>query len=167
MRHSITAAALAAVLGHAAAHAAQDPGLTLHDTRGDTRGIGVGVQATVAIPLGGGATTARSDGPRLSLRAGPSLTQAGSTVRLRDRTRVAPLAELALRPRHSTTLSLAGQPLAVSYASPALREAAGPPDGPRSNLSTLGYVAIGVGVAVILGGVLAYDHLRDIDRNSD
>jgi hypothetical protein len=80
---------------------------------------------------------------------------------LRDRTRVAPLAELALRPRHSTTLSLAGQPLAVSYATPALREAAGPPDGPRSNLSTLGYVAIGVVVVAVVGGLLFVDAVRD------
>ena len=151
-----TALALIAV----PAQAAQDPGLTLHEGPGNARQLGMAAQASLTIRLGG-AAAAESGAPNLSLRAGPSLTRSGPTVSLRDRTRVAPLAELALRPRHSTTLSFAGQPLAVSYASPALREAAGPPDGPRSNLSTLGYIAIGVGVAVIVGGILFVDAVRD------
>ena len=159
--HRLKTVAAALALVAVPAQAAQDPGLTLHEGSGNARQVGVAAQAHLTIPLGGGATSADSGGPRLSLRAGPSLTRTGPTVSLRDRTRVAPLAELALRPRHSTTWSLAGQPLAVSYASPALRGAAGPPKGERQNLSTLGYIAIGVGVAVIVGGLLFVDAVRD------
>lgn len=159
MRYSTTALATAALLASAAAQAAQDPGLTLH-TYGQARGIGVGVQAGVTIPLGK-TRSENSSGPQLSLRAGPSLTRGGATVSVRERVTVAPLAELAVRPSHSTTWSLAGQRLAVRYAHPSLREAEGPPDGPRSNLSTVAWVAIGVGVAVIVGGLLFVDAVRD------
>jgi len=158
--HRLKTFAAALALVAVPAQAAEDPGLTLHEGPGATRQLGMAAQARLTIPLG---RTASADtaAPRLSLRAGPSLTRTGPTVSLRDRTRVAPLAELALRPRHSTTLSFAGQPLAASYASPALREAAGPPDGPRQNLSTLGYVAIGVVVVAVVGGLLFIDAVRD------
>ena len=158
--HRLKTFAAALALVAVPAQAAEDPGLTLHEGPGTTRQLGVAAQARLTIPLG---RTASADtaAPRLSLRAGPSLTRTGPTVSLRDRTRVAPLAELALRPRHSTTLSFAGQPLAASYASPALREAAGPPDGPRQNLSTLGYMAIGVVVVAVVGGLLFIDAVRD------
>ena len=158
--HRLKTIAAALALVAVPAHAAEDPGLTLHEGPGNARQVGMAAQASLTIPLGG-ASSADTAVPSLSLRAGPSLTRSGPTVSVRDRTRVAPLAELALRPRHSTTLSLAGRPLAASYASPALREAAGPPDGPRQNLSTLGYIAIGVGVAVIVGGILFLDAVRD------
>ena len=160
MRRLKTFAAALALIA-VPAQAAEDPGLTLHDGPGNARQLGVAAQARLTIPLGGGAASAASTGPNLSLRAGPSLTRSGPTVSLRDRTRVAPLAELAVRPNQSTTLSFAGRPLAASYASPALREAAGPPDGPRSNLSTLGYIAIGVVVVAVVGGLLFVDAVRD------
>lgn len=159
--YRLTTFAAALALIAVPAQAAQDPGLTLHEGPGNARQVGIAAQARLTIPLGGGAASADTASPNLSLRAGPSLTRSGPTVSLRDRTRVAPLAELALRPRHSTTLSLAGKPLAASYASPALREAAGPPNGERQNLSTVGYIAIGVGVAVIVGGLLFLDAVRD------
>jgi len=167
MHRSITLAAALAVLAPTAAEAAQDPGLTLHETHPGARRLGLGVQAAVSIPLGRGARAAAAERPTLSLRAGPSLTREGASVRVSERTRVAPLAELAVRPAHSTAWSLAGRPLAVSYATPALREAEATPDGPHSNISTVGWVAIGVGAALVVGGVLVFDHLRDIDRNSD
>ena len=160
MRRFKTLVAALAVAAAPAAQAAQDPGLTLHDTHADARRVGVGAEVSVAIPLGGRSSAER--GPTLSLRAGPSLSHTGATVRVRDRSRVAPLAELALRPAISTSWSLAGVPVATRYTARALRErAGGVPAGERQNFSTLGYVAVGVVVVAVVGGLLFIDAVND------
>ena len=160
MRSITTALALAALATAQVAQAAQDPGLTLHTTYGQDRRIGVGVQAGVTIPLGKAHSQSAAQ-TRLSLRAGPSLTRTGADTSVRHQTTVAPLAELAIRPAHSTTWSLAGQRLAVSYAHPSLREADAVPEGPRNNLSTVAWVAIGVGAGLVVGLLLLDDAIDD------
>jgi hypothetical protein len=160
--------AITALLSASAAQAARDPGLMLHDTHADSRRIGAGAQVSLTLPLGGAVRDSDRALPRLSLSAGPSVARTGPAVAVRARSTVVPLTELALRPGHSTTWSLAGRPLAASYSTAALRERSDRvPDGERNNISTLGAVAIGVGVVVIVGAVLFVDAVRDANRNSD
>ena len=152
--------AIVVLLAATATHAATDPGLTLHETYPLARQLRIGAQARVRIPLG----QPRS-GPEpavLSLRAGPSLARNAVSVSPRQRNAIAPLAELAIRPSHSITWSLAGRPLAASYTAPALREQAEREhSSARNNLSTVAIVAIGVGVAAIVGGLLFIDAVND------
>jgi hypothetical protein len=160
--------AITALLSASAAQAARDPGLMLHDTHADSRRIGAGAQVSLTLPLGGAVRASERAEPQLSLSAGPSVVRSGSTIAVGARSTVVPLTELAVRPGHSTTWSLAGQPLAASYSTAALRERSDRgPDGERNNISTLGAVAIGVGVVVIVGAVLFVDAVRDANRNSD
>ena len=160
--------AVAALLWSSAASAARDPGLMLHDTHADSRRIGAAAQISLTLPLGRSVRDHGRATPRLALRAGPGITRQGPTVPVRGQTAVVALTELAVRPGHSTTWSLAGQPLAVRYSPQALREQRdGVPDRERQNISTVGAIAIGVGVAVIVGAVVFYDAVRDANRNSD
>ena len=157
-----TAAAIASLVAAPLAQAATDPGLTLHGTHAYARHLGVGAQARIVVPLSGARKGGANAGPTLSLRAGPTLSRSGVTVASRQRNLVAPLGELAVVEGRSTTWSLAGQPLAASYSSAALREQAGQaPEGPHNNISTIGIVAIGVGVAAIVGGLLFIDAVND------
>lgn len=153
----------AALVWTPTAQAATDPGLMLHDTQSSGHRVGAGVQATVSIPLGRASDDTRTT--RLSLRAGPAMTRVESNTGIPIRSRIAPLTELAVRSNHSTVWSLAGQPLAASYTPQALRERRdGMTDGPHNNISTLGIVAIGVGVAVVVGGVVLRNWIRESNR---
>ena len=161
MRILTSLVAVASLLSAPCAHAAKDPGLTLHDIRGEVRQLGVGVQLSIALPLRGKSSRDAAV-PRLDFRAGPSVTHFGPNVSPRSRTTVAPLAAATLRPGYSTNVSLAGQPFMTSYSAQALREQQDrSPEGERSNISTVGIVAIGVGVAAIIGGLLFIDALND------
>jgi hypothetical protein len=139
----------AAVIGSQPAMAAQDPGLLLPGALRHVQRIGAGVQARITVPLGGSRSNAEARRPELSLSAGPSVTRAGSARTVHTRTSIAPMARLAIGPGEPVTLSLAGQPVS------------GMPQGDRRNVSTLGWVGIGVGAGVIVGGLLLLDALRD------
>lgn len=164
MRTIVTGAALAAFALSPVARAASDPGPMLPLAQRSAPRIGTGVQASISVPLGG---RAEQTGPRLSLRAGPSLTHEAGRSRLR-RTDVSPVAELALRPGHSTSLSLAGQPIARSLTASALREqAARGTAADKQPLSTLGTVGIVAGVLVVAGGIGLALWIDAIEDNSD
>lgn len=153
--------AISGLLAGSAAQAAQDPGPMLHDIHDGSRRLGAAAQVRLTVPLGRAARDDSRAIPRLSLRAGPSITQSGAAIPLGARTTVAPLTELAIRPGYSTTWSIAGQPLAASFSPAALREQRdGLPEGQRNNISTLGVVAIGVGVAVIVGALVLRERLE-------
>lgn len=155
MRGFTAAIMIAALAAAQAAQATDDPGPMLHDTRTGGYRIGAGVVASVSIPLGAVRADARI--PRLAVRAGPAVTRATPAATVRSPAWIAPLAEFALLPGHSTTWSLAGQPLAVRSTPAALRDgaAAGSDDAQR-NMSTTGKIAIGVGViALVAAGVYA------------
>lgn len=150
-----------ALLPSLSARAADDPGLMLHDVNPGGRHVGVALQLSASIPLEGVGRQSTRPQPRLSLRAGPSVTRTGALISPRTRTTVAPLTELSLRPGHSITWSLAGHPFSVSYSQRALREQA---DAEQSsehrNLSTIGAVAIGVGIAAIVGAVILVERIE-------
>jgi hypothetical protein len=78
------------------------------------------------------------------------------------RTRIGEGLELGFTGKRPLTLSLAGRP--VNRLLPSDRKT---DDEQRLGISTGGYVAIGVGVAALVGGFLVFDHYRDADAVSD
>lgn len=147
-------------------HAASDPGLMLHDTRGGQRQVGAGARVSVTVPLGAARSEERH--PVIAFDAGPAVTRTGGMLKVRDRFRVAPLTRVALRPGYDANWSLAGQRLAEYQAPAALRdEEARLADGERKNVSTLGKVGIGVGVLVLAAGVGLLILIDEANDNSD
>ena len=88
--------------------------------------------------------------PRERVRAGLTVAPTAQSVRADgvSRLRIGEGVEYGLTDRRGPTLSLGGRP--VSELSPGGRG----PDGQRRNVSTLGWVAIGVGVVLV--GVVGY-----------
>jgi len=78
------------------------------------------------------------------------------------RTRFGEGLELGFAGERPLTLSLGGRP--VSRLLPGGRKSE---DEQRLGISTGGYVAIGVGVAALVGAFVLYDHYRDYDATSD
>ena len=79
-----------------------------------------------------------------------------------SRTRLGKGLELGFAGQRPLTLSLGGRP--VSRLLPGGRKSE---NETRLGISTGGYVAIGVGVAALVGAFLVYDHYRDADAVSD
>ncbi|HYI40091.1 MAG TPA: hypothetical protein VE053_07220 [Allosphingosinicella sp.] len=102
--------------------------------------------ARLRVPLGGG-----REKPRAGL-AFTSTLRSGATGDLR----FAKGAELGFGGGDSKLgLSLAGRPLSR------LAQGRSGPEGHKKGFSTLGYVAIGASVAIIIGGVLIFDYIGD------
>ena len=159
-----TVLAFVATLTAPLAQAAQDPGLTLHDTHGGGRQLGVGARLSLTVPLG----RRDADPPRpvLSFAAGPAITRSGDGVRVRDRFRVAPLTRVAVRPGYDANWSVAGQRVAQFDSSTALRDRQSRlPESERNNVSTLG--KIGVAVVVVAAGVGLLILIDEINDNSE
>jgi hypothetical protein len=78
------------------------------------------------------------------------------------RTRIGEGLELGLTGKRPVSLSFAGRPVNHLLSSDRKID-----DGHRLGISTGGYVAIGVGLAALIGGFLVFDHYRDEDAVSD
>lgn len=166
MKALATVLALVATLAAPLAQAAQDPGLTLYDTNGGGRQLGVGARLSLTVPLG----RRHTDPPRpvLSFDAGPAITRSGDGVRVRDRFRVAPMTRVALRPGYDANWSLAGQRVAQYESVAALRDRQSRlPQGEHKNVSTLGGIGIAVGVLVLAAGVGLLILVDEINDNSE
>jgi len=162
MRRLTAIAALACLSFTSVAQAAGDP--TYGYAQRSAPRIGAGAQLSLTVPLGGRRDDA---GPRLSLRAGPSLTREAADRTIRHN-RVAPFAELALRPGRSTTWSLAGKPIAQSLTLAGLREEqARRAEAERKGVSTLGAVGIGIGVLAVAAGIGLLVLIDKIEDNSE
>jgi hypothetical protein len=86
-----------------------------------------------------------------------SQTTSGET-----RTRIGEGLELGFTGERPLTLSFAGRPVNRLLSRDRKTD-----DERRLGISTGGYVAIGVGVAALVGGFLVFDHYRDADAISD
>jgi hypothetical protein len=97
-------------------------------------------------------------------RAGLAIApmQRSQAISGESRTRIGEGLELGFAGERPLTLSLAGRP--VNHLLPSGSKA---DDEPRLGMSTGGYVAIGVGVAALVGTFVLYDHYRDADAASD
>ena len=166
MKTFATMLALVATFTAPLAQAAQDPGLTLHDTHRSGRQVGAGARLSLTVPLG--RRDAVAPRPVLSFDAGPAVTRSGDGVRVRDRFRVAPLTRIALRPGYDASWSLAGQRVAHYESAAAFNDRRSRlPEGERNNVSTLGKIGIGVGVLVVAAGVGLVILFHDLNENSD
>ena len=166
MKVFTTMLALVATLAAPLAEAAQDPGLTLHDTHRSGRQMGAGARVSLTVPLG----RRDADAPRpvLAFDAGPAVTRSGDGVRVRDRFRVAPLTRVAVRPGYDANWSVAGQRVAQFDSNTALRDRRSRlPEGERNNVSTLGGIGIAVAVVVVAAGVGLLVLIDEANDNSE
>ena len=145
-----------------AAVAADDPGLMLNDMHAHARQAGVAAQATFTVPLGTrSGTTRTADAPTFDLRAGPSLTSYGGYANSASRTRVAPTIRLSSGADAPTRFLLAGQTVWQEQRPLGYSRGEELEQGPRHNLSTGATVAIGLGVAVLVGVLVLHDRIVD------
>lgn len=143
MKKLLAAAVLSA---SALSPASAASGADIEDGRtADPAAFGAFAGARLRLPLGGG------DSPK----AGLALTNVrfdNSGVR-----RFSKGVELGFSGAGKLQLSIAGQRLDRLGMQPAGRT----PEGQRLGVSTVGWVAIGVGVAAVVGGLLFLDAVRD------
>lgn len=160
MRSLTMVTAALALVSTATARAATDAGLTLQDNRSAGIRNGVGAQFAVKLRLGDGRTVKPSDRFTLRMSAGP-------VVSLLNGTRSTPrMVSASLSPSYKAEVSLAGRSLATHYTAAGLAEAKarGIDVNNRKGVSTLGYIAIGVGVVatvVVIAGALVIADIND------
>ncbi len=130
--------------------AATDMGLTLHQGRGAIAPSGsLGVQMRGSIRLGGKKSARAMDRVTFGLNAGPVITTKSNNA-LGHKSVVGNVANIQFKPGRSVTLSFAGQPMTAHYTQLGFADAQRDkrlPSGPKQNVSTLGWVGIGFGVA--------------------
>lgn len=163
MRSLTMVATALALVSTTTAHAATDAGLTLQDNRSAGIRNGVGAQFAVKLRLGDGHTVKPSD--RFSLRM-----SAGPVVSLLNGARSTPrMVSASLSPGYRAEVSLAGRSLATHYTAAGLAEAKarGIDINNRQGVSTLGYIAIGVGAVAVITVITGALVLADINDCSD
>ena len=112
---AITAiAAIAVLVSSIEVQAAQDMGLSFNSSQSSVTSRGFGAQANVTLKFGDRRTVAASQKLAVGIAAGPVMgIRDGRTGSVRDQLR--PTLGLTVRPGYSTSLNLAGQPLATGY----------------------------------------------------
>ena len=146
---------IAALLASQALAAAQ-PAMAAEQTGGRTQQMGAFGGIRLRVPLDGRA------GER-QVRAGLTLAPTLQTRNARGetRTRIGEGLELGFNGDDRVRLTLAGAPVSR------LAQGEAEPDGRRAGVSTLGWVAIGVGVVVVTGAGLWALCLSGTIRNMD
>jgi hypothetical protein len=119
---------------------------SLGPATGDHTRVGVFAGAQVKLTLGG----ARPEAPRASLGIAPTLQS--QRIDGASRSRIGEGLQLSLAPNRPVELNLAGTRLDRL----GVRRGGETPDGPKSGVSTLGWVGIGVGVVVVAAGGFAF-----------
>ncbi len=131
-------------------HAAQDSGPSYSAQPARSSVNGVGAQASVTLKFGDRRTVRGSQRLALGIAAGPVVTV---PVRGQARQGVTNLIGFTVRPGYVSSLQLAGQPIVTHYTRLGAAEAEGQEGGEeprrRKGPSTVGWVAIGLGVTAI------------------
>ena len=168
MRSLILAMAAVALVSGTTAQAAQDAGLSLQNYRSAAPQSGVGAQIGMAIKLDRKSAVRDSERVQIGFAAGPVMAvQDRKTGAIRRG--IGNMASFSLRPGYSSTLTLAGQPVMTRYtvlgaAENEKNEAQKPEKKNRKGPSTVGYIAIGVGVLVVAtlaAAAIAFSNLCD------
>ncbi len=157
---TLTAATLALVWG-ATAQAAQDAGLSVQNYRSGGVQSGVGAQLGMTLKLDSKRVVRDSDRAQIGFAAGPVMAVQDARTGI-VRRGIGSMAGFSLRLGYSATLTFAGQPIATRYTVLGAAEEAGKPEKKnRKGPSTVGWIAIGVGVAVVGTLAVGYAALTD------
>ena len=153
MRNLLITATCLAFLSTTTAQAAQDAGLSVQNYRSAAPQSGVGAQLGVTLKLDSRRVVRDTERVQLGFSAGPVMAVQDARTGI-TRRGGGNLAGFSLRPGHSATLTLAGQPVFTSYtvlgaAEEAKDEAGKPEKKNRKGPSTIGYIAIGAGALVV------------------
>jgi hypothetical protein len=141
------------------AHAADDP-RALGGTHLQIRSAGIGAQASVRLKFGSDKVARSSERLEFGFAAGPVMRRRignGATT-----SHIASTASFRLRPGYSATFAVGGQPIVRHYTRLGAAEAKKDGGGP----STLGWIAIGTGVALGIA-YLALEDALDCTENGD
>jgi hypothetical protein len=166
MRSLIFATAALALVSGTTAQAAQDARLSVQNYRSAAPQSGVGVQLGMTLKLDDKRAVRDSDRVQIGFAAGPVMAvpdvKTGSI-----RHGISNMAGFRLRPGYSATLTLAGQPVATRYTvlgadEQKKDEASKPEKKNRKGPSTVGYIAIGVGVVFVVGIVASAIALNNL-----
>ncbi len=150
------AVALSTLAVQPAARAATDLGPTLSQPRGDAMQRAFGAQAKLALKFGSSRAVRSSERLKLGVQAGAMMASARSPA-----TRaMAPLAAFSLSPGYGWRADVAGSQLTTHYTLVGKAEQRRP-GAERLGVSTLGWVGIGVGAALIVGVLVVADAARD------
>jgi hypothetical protein len=172
MRSLIFATAALALVSGTTAQAAQDAGLSVQNYRSGGVQSGVGAQLGLTLKLDSKRVVRDSERVQIGFTAGPVMVAADAKTG-NIRRGIGNMAGFSLRPGHSVTLTFAGQPVATRYtvlgaAEEAKDEANKPEKKNHKGPSTLGYIAIGVGVVLTVGIIataITVDNIVDSVRN--
>jgi hypothetical protein len=156
------ACAVVALLFGQTAMAAQDSGFIMTSAPPIATGRAVGAQVGLTVKFGNRAVTPAPSKIRLGIAAGPIISYRDRTSTAGYRRSEPGFAGLSLNPGRSLTLTLAGQPLATHYTALAAAER-GEDDNKKDHKgpSTLGWVAIGVGVTLVATLAIGYASLTN------
>jgi hypothetical protein len=160
----IATAALTLVSGTTA----QDAGLSVQNYRSGSLQSGMGAQLGMTLKLDNTRTVRESERVQIGFAAGPVMVVPDAKTG-NVRRGIGNMAGFSLRPGHSATLMLAGQPVATRYtvlgaAEEAKDQESKPEKKNRKGPSTVGYIAIGVGALLaigLIGTVIVADRIAD------
>jgi hypothetical protein len=153
MRSLIFATAALALVSGTTAQAAQDAGLSIQNYRSGALQSGVGAQLGMTLKLDSRRVVRDSERVQIGFAAGPvMMVPDAKTGNIRRG--ISNMAGFSLRPGYSAKLTLAGQPVVTRYtvlgaAEEAKDEASKPEKKNRKGPSTVGWIAIGVGVVAV------------------
>jgi hypothetical protein len=162
------AVATLALLSTTTAQAAHDAGLSMQNYRSGSLQSGVGAQLGMTLKLDSKRVVRDSERVQIGVAAGPAMMVPDAKTGI-VRRGIGNMAGFSLRPGHSATLMLAGQPVATRYtvlgaAEEAKDQESKPEKKNRKGPSTVGYIAIGVGVLLVvgvIGAVALADRIAD------
>jgi hypothetical protein len=166
MRSLIFATAALALVSGTTAQAAQDAGLSVQNYRSGGVQSGVGAQLGVTLKLDSHRAVRDSERVQIGFAAGPVIAVPDAKTGI-VRRGISNMAGFSLRPGHSAKLMLAGQPVVARYtvlgaAEEAKDEASKPEKKNRKGPSTVGYIAIGLGVVFVVGIVASAIALNNL-----
>jgi hypothetical protein len=168
MRSLIIATAALALVSGTTAQAAQDAGLSIQNYRSGGLQSGVGAQLAMTLKLDSKLAVRDSERLQIGFAAGPVIVLPDARTGV-VRRGISSVAGFSLRPGHSATLMLAGQPVTTRYtvlgaAEEAKDQERKPEKKNRKGPSTVGYIAIGVGALLaigLIGTVIVADRIAD------
>ncbi len=167
MRKWILAVTAVALLSATTAQAAQDAGLSIQNYRSGGVQSGVGAQLGMTLKLDSKRVVRDSERVQIGFSAGPVMAVPDAKTGI-VRRGIGSMAGFSLRPGYSSTLTLAGKPIATRYTvlgadEQAKDEAGKDQKKERRGLSTVSVIAIVAGVVLIATLITGAALVDDLD----